>query len=113
MATGTEMSAVFSAVALVALAPRFSQYSRPDEVALFVSQYSVKSSSTSSFVGDWSGSLPYVHFANPGCQRMNAARPAGESVRPYPTACVRPRGHRYEVARVPALALGTLCIEHG
>jgi hypothetical protein len=36
--TGTEISAVFIAVALVGLTPRFSQYSRPDEAAVFVSQ---------------------------------------------------------------------------
>ena len=52
------------------------------ETAVFVSQYSERSSSTSSFVGDCLGSLPYVHCANPGCTSMNAARPAGESVMP-------------------------------
>src|SRR6266403_497458 len=86
MATGSEISAVFCAAALMTPRPPFSQYSRADEVALFVSQYSVKSSSTSSFAGDCWGSLPYVHCAKPGCTRSHAARPAGESVRPYPTA---------------------------
>jgi len=59
MATGSEISAVFCAAATITL-PRapFSQYSRPDEAAVFVSQYSVMSSSTSSFVGDLSGSAP-------------------------------------------------------
>src|SRR4029450_2295517 len=89
MPTGTEISAVFIAVALVGLPPPCSQYSRPDEVAVFVSQYSVMSSSTSSFVGDFSGSPPYGHWGQPGCRRMNAQRPAGESVRPYPMACGR------------------------
>src|SRR5512144_1155633 len=89
MATGSEISAVCCAAAIVGPRPRFSQYSRADEVALLVSQYSVMSSSTSSLDGDLCGSLPYVHCANPGCTRIHAARPAGESVRPYPTACGR------------------------
>ena len=74
MATGSEISAVFCAPELITL-PRapFSQYSRPAEVALFVSQYSVMSSSTSSFVGDFSGSAPYVHCAKPGCASIHAA----------------------------------------
>ena len=80
--TGTEICAVFIAVALVGLAPRFSQYSRPDEAAVLVSQYSVMSSSTSSIVLGSAGSAPYVHCANPGCHRKKAARPAGESVTP-------------------------------
>src|SRR2546421_290806 len=90
MATGSEISAVFCAAATMTL-PRapFSQYSRADEVALLVSQYSVMSSSTSSFVGDCWGSVPYVHCAKPGCTRIHPPRPAGESVRPYPTACGR------------------------
>jgi hypothetical protein len=49
MPTGTVISAVFHAAALVGLAPWFSRYSRPDEVAVFVSRHSVMSSSTSSF----------------------------------------------------------------
>ena len=61
MATGNEISPVFCAAATMTL-PRapFSQYSRADEAAVFVSQYSVMSSSTSSLVGDFSGSAPYV-----------------------------------------------------
>ena len=82
MATGSVISSVFCAAALMRFSLRFSQYSRAAEVAVFVSQYRVKSSSTSSFVGDWLGSLPYDHCANPPCTSMNAARPAGESVRP-------------------------------
>src|SRR5215212_1488812 len=89
MATGSEICSVFHAVELIALRPPFSQYSRPDEVALFVSQYSVTLSSTSSLVGDCSGSSPYVHCAKPGWTRSHAARPAGESAWPYPTACGR------------------------
>ncbi len=61
----------------------------PDEAALLVSQYSVKSSSTWSFVGDVWGSSPKFHCAKPGCTSSQAARPAGESVTPYPTACGR------------------------
>src|SRR5690349_14996545 len=87
--TGTEISAIFSPAALVGLVPRFSQYSRADEAAVFVTQYSIMLSSTSSLVGDLSESLSYVHCANPGCQRTNARRPAGESVSPYPMACGR------------------------
>ena len=112
MPTGTEISAVFIAVALVGLAPRFSQYGRPDEAAVFVSQYRVMLSSTSSFVLGSPGSSPYVHCANPGCHRKKAARPAGESVRPYPTACGRVVSAD-EVAGVPALAVGAQRIEHG
>jgi hypothetical protein len=56
MATGSEISAVFCAAALVTFRPPFSQYSRADEVALFVNQYNGMLSSTSSFVGDFSGS---------------------------------------------------------
>src|ERR1700694_6057866 len=90
MATGSDISAVFCAAATMTL-PRapFSQYSRADEAAVFVSQYSVMLSSTSSLVGDFPGSAPYVHCANPGCTRIQAASPAGESVAPYPTACGR------------------------
>jgi hypothetical protein len=77
------------AAALVGLAPRFSQYSRPDEVAVLVSQYRVTSSNTSSLVLGSAGSSPNDHSPNPGSQRMNAASPAGESVRPHPTACGR------------------------
>jgi hypothetical protein len=54
-ATGSEIAAVLSGAAKAGLRPPASQQSRPDEVALFVSQYSVMSSSTSS--GDFSGSL--------------------------------------------------------
>src|ERR1700722_7243097 len=90
MATGSEISAVFCAAATITL-PRapFSQYSRADEAAVLVSQYSVILFSTSSFVGDCPGSAPYVHCAKPGCTRIHAARPAGESVAPYPTVCGR------------------------
>ena len=38
---------------------------------------------------DFSGSPPYPHRAKPGCMSIHAARPAGESVKPYPTACGR------------------------
>src|SRR5262245_15211767 len=86
MPTGSLISLVFHAAALVGLRPLTSQYSRAHEVALFVSQYSVMSSSTSSLLGDGAGSAPYVHCAKPGCQRMYAAKPAGESVRPYSRA---------------------------
>jgi hypothetical protein len=57
MATGSEISPVLCAAATMTL-PRapFSQYSRAAEAAVFVSQYSVMLSSTSSFVGDFSGS---------------------------------------------------------
>src|SRR6266581_2986268 len=41
------------------------------------------SSSTSSFVGDFSGSSPYVNWTKPGCTRIHAARPAGESIGRY------------------------------
>ena len=83
MATGSEISLVFCAAATMTL-PRapFSQYSRAAEAAVFVSQYSVMLSSTSSFVGDCLGSAPYVHCAKPGWTRIHAARPAGESVAP-------------------------------
>jgi hypothetical protein len=54
IATGSEISAVFSEVADRML-DLFSQYSREAEVAVFVSQYSEMSSRTSS--GDFSGSL--------------------------------------------------------
>ena len=56
MATGSEISAVFCAAARRTLWPLVSQYSRAAEVALFVSQYSVTSSSTSSLVSKRSGS---------------------------------------------------------
>jgi hypothetical protein len=55
MATGSAISWVFSVAALVTLRPLYSQYKRPAEVALLVSQYRVMSSRTSS--GDFSGSL--------------------------------------------------------
>src|SRR6266446_4337422 len=74
MATGSEISAVFCAAALMTPRPPFSQYSRADETALFVTQYSVMSSSTSSFVGDSSGSSPYVPCAKPGCTRTRWIR---------------------------------------
>src|SRR5258707_1347343 len=83
MATGSEISAVFCEAALITL-PRapFSQYSRPDEVPLFVSQYSVMLSSTSSFVGDCRGWLPNVHCGKAGCIRIPASPGwfAGETV---------------------------------
>jgi hypothetical protein len=83
MATGSEISAVLCAAATMTLPPApFSQYSRADEAAVFVSQYSVMLSSTSSFVGDFPGSAPYVHCAKPGCTRIHAASPAGESAAP-------------------------------
>jgi hypothetical protein len=52
MATGSAISAVFCTAAPLGARPWFSQYSRPAEVSVFVSQYSVKLSSTSSFVSD-------------------------------------------------------------
>ncbi len=55
MATGSEISAVFCA-AEDKMAFLFSQYSRAAEVALFVGQYSVMSSSISSLVSKRSGS---------------------------------------------------------
>src|SRR2546421_12032598 len=90
MATGSEISDVFCGAAAMTL-PRapFSQYSRAAEVAVFVSQYSVMLSSTSSFVGDCAGSAPYVQSLKPGCTRIHAASPAGESVAPQPTVCHR------------------------
>src|SRR6187399_702073 len=88
-ATGTEILSVFSEPALIRFWSRFSQYNRAADVALLLSQYNVKLSNTSSLVGVCSGSRPYDQSANPGCTSMNAARPAGESVIPYPTACGR------------------------
>lgn len=79
MATGSAISWVLSAAAPVTLRPPYSQYSRAADVAEFVSQYSVISSSTSS--GDFSGSvLLYVQCEKPGWPSIHAARPAGESV---------------------------------
>ena len=79
MATGREISAVLSAAAPVTLRPPYSQYSRPAEVAVFVSQYRVISFNTSS--GDFSGSLLlYVQLEKPGCPSNHAASQAGESV---------------------------------
>jgi hypothetical protein len=80
---GSAISVVLSPAERAGLRPpaRPSQYSRADEVAVFVSQYSVTSSSTSS--GDFSGSLRlYVHREKPGCPSIHAARPAGESDTP-------------------------------
>ena len=57
-------------------------FSALDEAALFVSQYKLKLSSTSSLVGDWSGSLPNDQCSKPGCTSIHPARPTGESVRP-------------------------------
>src|SRR5215213_2614628 len=90
MATGSAISEVFCAAATMTL-PRapFSQYSRPDEAAVLVSQYNVMLSSTSSFVGDCAGSAPNFQSLKPGCTSIQAARPAGESVAPYPTVCGR------------------------
>lgn len=49
MVTGSEISAVLSGAAKAGLRPPpYAQYSRPDEVALFVNHYSVMSSSTGS-----------------------------------------------------------------
>jgi hypothetical protein len=66
MATGSEISVVFSTAESVGLRPPpYSQYSRADETALLVSQYKLMSSSTSS--GDFSGSLLlYVQCVKPG-----------------------------------------------
>jgi hypothetical protein len=58
MATGIVISAVLWAAALMRFSVRFSQYSRAAETAVLVSQYSERSSSTSSRVGCWFGSLP-------------------------------------------------------
>jgi hypothetical protein len=58
MATGSEISLVFHVLEARIARPSFSHYSRPREVALFVSQYSVMSSGTSSLVGDFAGSTP-------------------------------------------------------
>ena len=58
IATGIVISSVFWAAALMRFSLRFSQYSRAAETAVFVSQYSDRSSRTSSRVGDWAGSLP-------------------------------------------------------
>ena len=51
MIAGNVSSVVFQADDCVGLRPRFSQYSRPAEAEVFVSQYNVKSSRTWSFVG--------------------------------------------------------------
>ena len=56
MATGSEISEVFCAAARRTLWPLVSQYSRADEVALFVSQYSVTLSRKSSLASKRSGS---------------------------------------------------------
>src|SRR3954463_16310526 len=90
MATGSDISAVFFAAAKITL-PRapLSKKSVAGGAAVFVSQYSVMLSKTSSFVGDVSGFSPYVHCAKPGCTRIHAARKAGESVAPYPIVCGR------------------------
>src|SRR5260370_41373151 len=100
MATGSEISVVFCAAALRML-PRapFSQYSRPDEVPLFVSQYRVTLSSTSSFVGDCWGSLPNVHLREAWMHKH--PRREGDRRICYAVAdCLRPRGQYHEVGRV-------------
>jgi hypothetical protein len=94
MATGSAISAVFCTAAPIGARPWFSQYSRPAEVPVFVRQYSVKLSSTSSFVRDCAGSLQCVHSAKPGCMSSHPMRPARESTRPYPTA----RGRAVSIA---------------
>ena len=58
MATGSWISDVFCAAATVTARAPFSQYRRPAEIPVFVTQYSVMSSRTSSLVGDCLGSLP-------------------------------------------------------
>ena len=82
IAAGTEISVVLCAAALLGLPPAFSQYSRPAEVPVLVSQYSVMSSSTCSFVGDLSASVLSVQWVKPPCTSIRAARPAGESAMP-------------------------------
>src|SRR6478672_11902543 len=80
VATGSVISSVFHAVEDRAFLPLFSQYSRPEDAAVFVSQYKVMLSSTSSFVSVCAGSFPNFHAAKPGWTRIQAARPTGESV---------------------------------
>ena len=58
MATGSWISDVFCAAAMMMGRAPFSQYRRPAEAPVFVTQYSVMSSRTSSLVGDCLGSLP-------------------------------------------------------
>ena len=104
MATGSEISAVFCAAATMTL-PRapFSQYSRAAEVAVFVSQYSVMLSSTSSFVGDCCG-IGAVRPLREAGMHEDPRREAGRGVRRAVADRLRPRGHHREVGRVPVLA---------
>ena len=86
MATGSVISSVFCAAALMRFSLRFSQYSRAAEVAgvrqpvqADVVQYLVRFPD-----GVWLGSLAVrpLSSTEPAVQSMNAARPAGESAGP-------------------------------
>ena len=112
MATGSEISSVFCAAATMTL-PRapFSQYSRAAEVAVFVSQYSVMLSSTSSFVGDCCG-IGAVRPLREARMHEDPRREAGRRVRRAVADRLRPRGHHREVGRVPVLAVRHERFEH-
>ena len=104
IATGSEISPVFCAAATMTL-PRapFSQYNRAAEVAVFVSQYSVMLSSTSSFVGDLLG-IVAVRPLREAWMHEDPCREAGRRVRRAVADRLRPRGHHREVRRIPAFS---------
>ena len=67
---------------------KLSQYSRADDAAEAVSQYSITLSSISSRVSAFSGCPSQsVHAQN--FSMIQASCPAGESVSPYPSVCGR------------------------
>src|SRR5713226_7790402 len=104
MATGTEISLVICAAALVTPRPPFSQYNRADEVALFVSQYSVKSSSTSSFRRGLLG-IAAVRPQRETWVHEHEPREAGGGVREAVPDGLRARGQHRHVSRVPFLGV--------
>src|SRR6476661_1537488 len=99
MATGNVISEVFCAAATMTLplAP-FSQYSRPAEVAVFVSQYSVFRRRRFGIVA--------IRPLRKTRMHKDPCRKPGRGIRGAITDGLRPRGHHREIREIPVLRRG-------